>query len=81
MWMVAGLSQRFFVSYSCILSLVRGLQRDDFKCLYRQVVKCISQQEISCILLEQILKKLSGAGIRSKVQEHQHFRSWLSQGA
>jgi hypothetical protein len=23
-------------------------------------------------------KKLSGAGIRSKVQEHQHFRSWLS---
>lgn len=26
------------------------------------------------------IKKLSGAGIRSKVQEHQHFRSWLSEG-
>jgi hypothetical protein len=27
------------------------------------------------------IKKLSGAGIRSKVQEHQHFRSWLNEGA
>lgn len=27
------------------------------------------------------IKKLSGAGIiRSEVQEHQHFRSWLSEG-
>jgi len=42
----------------------------------------IPQQEINCSLLERILKKkLSGAGIRSKVQEHQHFRSWLSEEA
>jgi hypothetical protein len=27
------------------------------------------------------IKKLSGAGIRSKVQEQQYFRSWLSERA
>lgn len=45
-----------FIRYSCILFLVCGLQRDDFKCLYREVMKSISQQEISCSLLERILK-------------------------
>jgi len=26
------------------------------------------------------IKKLSGAGIKSKVHEHQYFSSWLSDG-